>query len=84
MFRKLRFQMIDDSKKAVWTRCFFCACQRNRLFDEEGYMPQKSLTAWIETLDKTGLLARYSDEMRADELPTIMEENPDKAVYVER
>ena len=47
-------------------------------------MPQKSLTAWIETLDKTGLLARYSDEMRADELPTIMEENPDKAVYVER
>jgi UbiD family decarboxylase len=45
---------------------------------------RRVLTAWIETLDKTGLLARYSEEMRADELPTIMEENPDKAVYVEK
>jgi hypothetical protein len=28
-------------------------------------MPQKSLTTWIESLDKAGLLARYSDEKRA-------------------
>jgi 4-hydroxy-3-polyprenylbenzoate decarboxylase len=47
-------------------------------------MPQKSLTTWIETLDKAGLLARYSDEKRVDELPTIMEANPNKAVYVEK
>jgi UbiD family decarboxylase len=47
-------------------------------------MPQKSLKTWVETLDKAGLLARYSDEKRVDELPSIMEANPNKAVYVEK
>lgn len=47
-------------------------------------MQQQSLSSWIDVLDKAGLLARYSEEKRVDELPKVMEDNPMKAVYVEK
>ena len=47
-------------------------------------MPQQSLRDWVGVLDEAGLLARYTREVRVDELPQIMEANPMKAVYVEK
>ncbi len=47
-------------------------------------MPQTSLTEYVEALDKAGLLSRYSDEKRVDELPGLIEQNPDTAVFVEK
>jgi 4-hydroxy-3-polyprenylbenzoate decarboxylase len=47
-------------------------------------MQQMSLGAWVEALDDAGLLRRYSDEKRVDELAQLMEDNPDRAVLVER
>jgi 4-hydroxy-3-polyprenylbenzoate decarboxylase len=47
-------------------------------------MAQKSLAEFIETLEQNGLLRRYSDEKRVDELPKLMEDNPDQAILVER
>jgi 2,5-furandicarboxylate decarboxylase 1 len=47
-------------------------------------MPQTSLVDYVEALDKAGLLTRISDEKRVDELPALMESNPDTAVYVEK
>ena len=47
-------------------------------------MPQTSLTEYVEALDKAGLLTRYSDEKRVDELPELIEQNPDTAVFVEK
>ena len=46
-------------------------------------MAQESLAEFISTLEQNGLLRRYSDEVRVDELPKVMEENPDRAVLVE-
>ena len=46
-------------------------------------MPQKSLAEYVSRLDDAGLLTRYTDEKRVDELPSIMEAHPDTAVYVE-
>src|SRR5260370_9210782 len=46
--------------------------------------PQISLGAWVQALDDAGLLRRYTDEKRVDELPQLMEDNPDKAILVER
>ena len=46
-------------------------------------MPQTSLAEYVEALDKAGLLTRISDEKRVDELPRLMEDNPDTAIYVE-
>lgn len=47
-------------------------------------MPQISLPDFVEALDKAGFLVRIKDEKRVDELPKIMEENPTKAVLVEK
>jgi 4-hydroxy-3-polyprenylbenzoate decarboxylase len=47
-------------------------------------MPQISLGAWVRALDDAGLLRRYTNEKRVDELPQLMEDNPDKAILVER
>ena len=32
-------------------------------------MPQTSLAEYVDALDKAGLLTRYTDEKRVDELP---------------
>jgi 2,5-furandicarboxylate decarboxylase 1 len=47
-------------------------------------MPQGSLAEYVESLDKAGLLTRYNDEKRVDELPVLMEANPDAAIFVEK
>jgi 4-hydroxy-3-polyprenylbenzoate decarboxylase len=47
-------------------------------------MSQISLAEWVQAVDDAGLLRRYSDEKRVDELPQLMEGNPDKAIFVER
>src|SRR5216683_1568817 len=46
-------------------------------------MAQATLNDWIDTLEGAGLLRRYTDEKRVDELPGLMEANPDQAVFVE-
>ena len=47
-------------------------------------MPQTTLAEYVEALDKAGLLTRYKDEKRVDELPKLMEDNPDTAIFVEK
>src|SRR5260370_3195670 len=47
-------------------------------------MPQISVGAWVQALDDAGLLRRYTDEKRVDEVAQLMEDNPDKAILVER
>jgi len=47
-------------------------------------MAQESLADFISTLERSGLLRRYTQEKRVDELPKLMEDNPDQAVLVER
>ena len=47
-------------------------------------MKQQSLSDFVNDLEKIGQLVRIRDEKRVDELPMIMENNPDKAVLVER
>jgi hypothetical protein len=39
-------------------------------------MPQTSLSNYVQALDQAGLLTRYMDEKRVDELPTLMEQHP--------
>ena len=46
-------------------------------------MPQESLRESLSGLEKAGLLKRIKEEVRVDELPKIMEDNPDQAVLVE-
>lgn len=47
-------------------------------------MPQTNLAEYVETLDQAGLLRRYTEEKRVDELPRLMEDNPEQAVFVEK
>lgn len=47
-------------------------------------MPQESLSTFVDALEKAGFLVRIKDEKRVDELPKIMEDNPLKAVLVEK
>lgn len=47
-------------------------------------MPQISLTDFVAGLEQAGFLVRIKDEKRVDELPLILEENPLKAVFVEK
>ncbi len=47
-------------------------------------MPQQSLRDNIADLEKAGLVKRYTDEKRVDELPMLIEDNPDQAVLVEK
>jgi hypothetical protein len=45
---------------------------------------QTSLKQWVAELAGAGLLYRHEGEARVDELPQIMEDHPDQAVFVER
>ena len=48
-------------------------------------MPQQqSLSDFVADMEKAGLLVRIKEEKRVDQLPVIMDQNPLKAVYVER
>lgn len=47
-------------------------------------MPQETLSEFVDGLEKAGFLIRIKEEKRVDELPKIMEENPLKAVLVEK
>lgn len=47
-------------------------------------MPQESLSSFVDALEKAGFLVRIKEEKHVDELPQIMEENPLKAVLVEK
>ncbi len=47
-------------------------------------MPQQSLRESIADMEKAGLVKRIKDEKRVDELPRLMEDNPDQAIFVER
>jgi hypothetical protein len=38
----------------------------------------------IEFVQKDGLLTRFKDKKRVDELPKLMEDNPDTAIFVEK
>lgn len=43
-----------------------------------------SLKHWVAQLDEAGLLYRHEGEARVDELPQIMEDHPDQAVFIEQ
>jgi 4-hydroxy-3-polyprenylbenzoate decarboxylase len=47
-------------------------------------MPQATLAEYVDELEKAKLLTRYADEKRVDELPQLMEQHPDTAVFVEK
>jgi 2,5-furandicarboxylate decarboxylase 1 len=47
-------------------------------------MPQQSLTEFVHDMEKAGLLVRVKEETRVDQLPKLMEDNPLKAVLVEK
>ena len=47
-------------------------------------MPQQSLRDSIADMEKAGLITRIQEEKRVDELPLVMEQNPDTAVLVEK
>ena len=46
-------------------------------------MPQASLSDYVQTLDKASLLTRILEEKRLDELPALMEANPDIVILAE-
>jgi hypothetical protein len=50
---------------------------------EHHKMPQNTLTEYVEALEKAGLLTRFQDEKRVDELPKLMDDNPGTAIFVE-
>src|SRR6516162_3510826 len=47
-------------------------------------MPQHSLTDFVDQMEKAGLLVRITEEKRVDQLPKFMDDNPLKAVLVEK
>jgi hypothetical protein len=47
-------------------------------------MAQISLKRWVEQLDAAALLYRHPSEVRVDELPQLLEDHPDQAVFAER
>ena len=47
-------------------------------------MPQQPLQDFVLELEKIGQLVRITDERRVDELPMLMESNPDQAILVEK
>jgi 4-hydroxy-3-polyprenylbenzoate decarboxylase len=56
----------------------------NLRYQKDITMKQQSLSDFVNDLEKIGQLVRIRDEKRVDELPMIMENNPDKAVFVEK
>jgi len=53
-------------------------------FRGDSPMAQQSLKTYIDNLERSGLLKRYTEEKRVDELPRLMEDNPDHAILVDR
>jgi 2,5-furandicarboxylate decarboxylase 1 len=47
-------------------------------------MPQQSLSDFVDGMEKAGLLIRITEEKRVDEIPQVMEDNPLKAVLIEK
>jgi 4-hydroxy-3-polyprenylbenzoate decarboxylase len=47
-------------------------------------MPQQAMKDFVADLEKIGQLLRIKEETRVDELPMLMESNPDKAILVEK
>ncbi len=47
-------------------------------------MPQQAMKDFVADLEKIGQLVRIKKEKRVDEIPTIMEKHPDKAVLIEK
>ena len=47
-------------------------------------MPQQSMSDFVKELENIGQLIRITEEKRVDELASIMEGTPDKAVFVEK
>jgi len=47
-------------------------------------MPQQSLADFVGDMEKADLLVRIGDEKRIDQLPRVMEDNPENAAFVER
>ncbi len=47
-------------------------------------MPQQSLRESIADMEKAGLITRITEQKRIDELPMLMEQNPDTAILVEK
>ena len=45
---------------------------------------QESMTDFVAAMEKAGLLVRITDEKRVDELPMLMEQHYQKAVFVEK
>src|SRR5271169_1920831 len=45
---------------------------------------QQSMPDLVAAMEKAGLLLRIADEKRVDELPVLMEQHYDKAIFVER
>jgi 2,5-furandicarboxylate decarboxylase 1 len=45
---------------------------------------QQSMPDFVAAMDKAGLLVRIAEEKRVDELPVLMEQHYDKAIFVER
>lgn len=47
-------------------------------------MPQQSLSDYVIAMEKANFLVRIREEKRVDEIPRILEENPLKAVLIEK
>lgn len=45
---------------------------------------QQSLSEFVDAMDKAGFLVRIKDEVRVDQVPSLMEANPTKAVLIEK
>jgi len=45
---------------------------------------QQSMPDFVAAMEKAGLLVRIAGEKRVDELPMLMEQHYDKAIFVER
>jgi 2,5-furandicarboxylate decarboxylase 1 len=45
---------------------------------------QQSMPEFVAAMEKAGLLVRIPEEKRVDELPMLMEQHYDKAIFVER
>jgi 2,5-furandicarboxylate decarboxylase 1 len=45
---------------------------------------QQSMSEFVAAMEKAGLLVRITQEKRVDQLPTLMEQYPTKAVFVEK
>ncbi len=47
-------------------------------------MPQQSMTDFVNSMEQAGLLVRITEEVRVNDLPSVMEGHPTTAVLVEK